>query len=59
MTSKHMKRYSISLLVIKKMQMKFTMRYYYICHACSVVSDSFASPWTAAHQAPQFIEFSR
>ena len=31
MTSKHTKRYSISLLVIKKMQMKFIMRYYYIC----------------------------
>ena len=25
----------------------------------SVVSDSFVTPWTAAHQAPLFMEFSR
>ena len=26
---------------------------------CSVVSDSFATPWTVAHQAPLSMEFSR
>ena len=28
-------------------------------HVCSVVSDSFATAWTAAHQAPLSMGFSR
>ena len=28
-------------------------------HACSVMSDCFATPWTVAHQAPLSMEFSR
>ena len=28
-------------------------------HACSVMSNSFATPWAVAHQAPLFMEFSR
>ena len=27
--------------------------------SCSVVSDSFATPWTAAHQAPLYMGFSK
>ena len=30
-----------------------------ICCCCSVASDSFATPWTVAHQAPLSIQFSR
>ena len=32
---------------------------YYICISCSVVFDSLQTPWTAAHQAPLFMKFSR
>ena len=30
-----------------------------VCVSCSVVSDSFMTPWTVAHQAHLFMEFSR
>ena len=30
-----------------------------VCVSHSVMSDSFATPWTAAHQAPLSMEFSR
>ena len=30
-----------------------------VCVSCSVVSDSFATPWTVAYQAPLSMEFSR
>ena len=30
-----------------------------LCCVCSVMSDSFVTPWTVSHQAPLFMEFSR
>ena len=35
----------------------FTVQH--VVHACSVASNSFATPWTVAHQAPRSMGFSR
>ena len=32
---------------------------FYMCVSCSVMSSSFVTPWTVAHQAPLSTEFSR
>ena len=32
---------------------------FYVCVSCSVVSESFLTMWTTAHQAPLSMEFSR
>ena len=30
-----------------------------LIHICSIVSDSFVTPWTVVHQVPMSMEFSR
>ena len=44
----------------KPLHRKWIKISYYICmHACSVVSNSFVTPWTVAGQAPLSMGFSR
>ena len=59
----YVKRCSIST-VIKEMQIKTTMKYYFIyTRCCSLVTKScltlFMTPWTVAYQAPPSMGFSR